>query len=253
MINTTYFYYFSPTGGTKKAGELFCEKISSNVKKIDLGAHDNNAEKPESDLVVIAAPIFGGRIPELVAEKLKKVNGEGKKAVTLVVYGNRAYEDALLELNHVAEEQGFEVIASAAIIAQHSMAPEVGKGRPDDLDRQAIHEFAQSVLDKIDSNTNESVKVPGNYPYKEAMSMPVTPMSLPSCNQCGKCETVCPTEAIDIKEKAVVTNIEKCMLCMACTAVCPQHARILPPPLKEKMEQMLGALKTVRRENEFFL
>ena len=40
---------------------------------------------------------------------------------------------------------------------------------------------------------------------------------------------------------------------MACTANCPGNARILPPPLQEKMQQMLGKLKSVRRENEIFL
>lgn len=253
MLNTTSLYFFSPTGGTKKAGEMFCRGISTNTNMIDLGLRDSGVEEAEGDLTVIAAPVFGGRIPGFVSEKLKKTDGKGKKAVTIVVYGNRAYEDALLELNHVAEEQGFQVVASAALIAQHSMVPEVGKGRPDEQDKKEILDFAQKVLDKIESNREEAVKVPGNYPYKEAMGMPATPISLPSCNQCGKCEKICPTEAISIKDQTVETSAEKCMLCMACTAVCPEHARILPPPLQEKMEQMLETLKAVHRENEFFV
>lgn len=54
-------------------------------------------------------------------------------------------------------------------------------------------------------------------------------------------------------QDALVTDPEKCMLCMACDSACPQHARILPTPLKEKMEQMLGAYKDIRRENDTFL
>lgn len=253
MINTTCFYFFSPTGGTKKAGEIFCKSISANIKTADLSLRDEEAKEEKGDLMVIAAPVFGGRIPELVTEKLKKIDGKGKKVVTIVVYGNRAYEDALLELNHAVKEQGFQVIASAALIAQHSMAPEVGKGRPDEQDTKEILDFAQKVLDKIESGQDKPVEVPGNYPYKEARSMPAAPISLPSCNQCRRCEKICPTGAISIKDKTVETNTEKCMLCMACTAVCPEHARVLPPPLKERTEQMLGALKAVRRENEFFL
>ena len=56
-----------------------------------------------------------------------------------------------------------------------------------------------------------------------------------------------------MEDTGAVTDSQSCILCMACAAACPEHARILPPPLKEKMEQMLGALKNVRRENEFFL
>ncbi|MDO4305556.1 MAG: EFR1 family ferrodoxin [Eubacteriales bacterium] len=253
MLNIAELYYFSPTGGTKKAGKIFCEGISKNVKTVDLSLRDKAVEKPEGELVVIAVPVFGGRIPAIAAERLNKLEGSGKKAVTLVIYGNRAYEDALLELNNIVTERGFQVAASAALVAQHSMAPEVGKGRPDEQDRRSILEFAGKVLDKLESGSESPVKVPGNYPYKNGMSMLVTPVSLPSCKQCGKCATVCPTGAIQIENGAAITSPERCILCMACVSACPEHARILPPPLQEKMEQMLGALKSVRRENEFFL
>lgn len=253
MLKKTELYYFSPTGGTKKAGEVFCNGIAKNVKTVDLGIRDKAVEKSESDLVVIAVPVFGGRIPTVAAEKLKELDGNGKMAVTIVVYGNRAYEDALLELNHVVEEKGFRIIASAAMIAQHSIAPEVGKGRPDEQDKSSILNFAGKVLDKIESGSEESVKVPGNYPYKDGMSMPVTPISLPSCNQCGKCSFVCPAGSIQLENDMVTTIPETCILCMACVSACPEQARILPPPLQEKMEQMLGALKSVRNENEYFV
>lgn len=253
MIHTVCYYVFSPTGGTKKVGEIFCRSIAENVKTVDLGGHDQKVENPEGDLAVIAVPVFGGRVPNIVTERLKKLDGKGMKTVTLAVYGNRAYEDALLELNQTAKEQGFQVIASAALIAQHSMAPEVGKGRPDADDQKEIMDFAKKVLNKIQADQEEEIEVPGNYPYKDAMNMPATPISLPACSQCGKCAEVCPTEAIFLKDGAVTTETEKCILCMACTAVCPGHARILPPPVQEMMEQKLGALKAVRKENEFFL
>ena len=91
MLTKIDFYYFSPTGGTKKAGEMFCDGLSQNVKALDLGKKDVEVEEPKSDLIVAAAPVFGGRIPAIAAEKLRALNGEGKKAVTLAVYGTRAY------------------------------------------------------------------------------------------------------------------------------------------------------------------
>lgn len=252
-MNMAELYYFSPTGGTRRAGEIFCEGISKNVKAIDLGLRGKMVEQSESELVVVSVPVFGGRIPAIVAEKLNQSEGRGKKAVTLVVYGNRAYEDALLELNNVMEESGFQVVASAALVAQHSMAPEVGKGRPDEQDRAEILDFAEKALDKVENGIESPVKVPGNYPYKEGMSMPVTPICVSSCSRCGACVDACPVGAIGENTESIVTDAEKCMLCMACTAVCPNKARILPPPLQEKMGQMLGALKSVRGKNEFFL
>ena len=72
-------------------------------------------------------------IPSVVREKIKTLAGEGKKAVTIAVYGNRAYEDALLEMNDILIQGGFTVIASAAFVAQHSIVPEVA---PADLMRR---------------------------------------------------------------------------------------------------------------------
>lgn len=253
MVGTSKLYYFSPTGGTKRVGEIFCEAISGNTISIDLGAKRGIDENAGDALFVFAVPVFGGRIPILVVDKLQKLDGSGKKAVTMVVYGNRAYEDALLELNNVVTGCGFQVVASCACIAQHSIVPEVAKGRPDAEDSAGIRDFAKKAAEKIKNGENHRVSVPGNYPYKNSMNMPATPISLPFCTLCGKCAAACPTDAISFDGKTVITNSEKCILCMACTAVCPERARILPPLLKEKLEQMLAKAKSVRQENEYFL
>lgn len=243
-------YYFSPTGGTKKVSSIFADAMEKEVIWHDLGSKEPMMEKPEGEMTVVASPVFGGRIPSVVLEKIEKFSGTGKKAVTIAVYGNRAYEDALLEMNDILTKCGFTVIASGAFVAQHSMAPEVGAGRPDGEDEKEIHKFAETVKN---STAVENVQVPGNRLYKPEMNLPVAPISLPSCTKCGKCVTVCPTNAISVADGAVITDIEKCILCMACTHICTEQARIRPLPLQQKTEQMLGALKGVRNKNEVFL
>jgi len=249
----TQLFYFSPTGGTKAVGTRFCAGISPETKLVNLAEWNDQESKTTEDLVVAALPVFGGRIPALAADRLKGLEGAGKKAVTIVVYGNRAYEDALIELNDTMEQAGFQVIASGAFIAQHSMVPEVAQGRPDAQDLEDIDCFAKKVAAILEQGKYHELTVPGNRPYKQSMRMTATPISLPDCRLCGACAAACPTKAITVQDGHVSTNGEQCMLCMACTAVCPEHVRVLPPPLAEKLEQMLAATKTVRRENEFFL
>ncbi len=250
MLNTVDFYYFSPTGGTKRAGEAIAHSIAETVNEIDLAGKDINT--PYSDVVVVAVPVFGGRIPSIAGERIAGLDGQGKRAITAVVYGVRAYEDALLELNDVVKNCGFQVIASVALVAQHSIVPEVGMGRPDGSDMLEIHRFAERILNKMEAGNISDITVPGNRPYKERMKSSATPVTLSTCGGCGYCASVCPAKAISMTGEGVTTDAEKCIMCMACRVKCPTQSRILPPEIQGGMAQRLGVFKDVRRENEFF-
>ncbi len=252
MLNNVQLYYFSPTGGTKAYGEFFCKAISPNVNATNLGLH-NSISNSECELTVFALPVFGGRIPAVVAEKISTLNGNGKKAVTLVVYGTRAYEDALLELNNVVKASCFNIIASGAVIAQHSVVPAVGQGRPDKEDMDSIIAFAEKVIEKLRNNSKTPITVPGNFPYKDSMNLPATPICLSGCSKCGKCVSICPTKSIHLEEDGVKTDVDSCILCMACISSCPKKARVLPTPLQNNMNEKMSALIPLRRENEYFL
>lgn len=251
MFKTVDFYYFSPTGGTKKAGAALASAIAETVHEVNLA--EGTVPNPCSDTVVVTAPVFAGRIPAFVSDKLRRLDGSGKKAITAVVYGVRAYDDALLELNDVLRDRGFEVIASAALIAQHSIVPQVGAGRPDEADLEDIRQFANRILRVVEDGKKGAVSVPGNRPYREVKKGSVTPITLSDCHVCGHCASVCPTEAIAVTSEGIVTDVDACMMCMACVAGCPTKTRILPPSHQERLTQLLSAFQDLRRDNEFYL
>lgn len=251
MLKAVDFYYFSPTGGTEKAGRAIASAVAETVNAINLA--ENIVNTPSSDVVVVAAPVFSGRIPAIVADKIAELNGEGKKAITAIVYGVRAYEDALLELNNIMKNSGFEVVVSAALVAQHSIVPEVGAGRPDKADIEEIQQFTKKALNAIEDGKTGNVTVPGNYPYKEVKKGSATPISLATCNGCGHCAYVCPIEAVTVKDKEVLTDVDKCIMCMACVAKCPTQSRVLPPPIQEGLTQKLSMFNDIHRKNEFYL
>ena len=222
-----YEMVFSPTGGTKRAADILAEEIGLKRQVIDLTRMDtvySDISISPEDVCLAAVPSYGGRVPQAAAERIRQIKGSGARAVIVCVYGNRAYEDALLELKDILEECGFEVTAAAALVAQHSMVPEVGAGRPDEEDQKEILEFGRKVREKLEKGSHGAVEIPGNRPYKDEMEIPATPMSAPSCTKCGRCAMACPTDAIRIEDGQVMTEKESCILCMACKAACPEHA-----------------------------
>ncbi|MBR5328866.1 MAG: EFR1 family ferrodoxin [Firmicutes bacterium] len=252
MLKKIQLYYFSPTGGTKKVGDMFCNAIAEHTVAVDLMKKDALSD-PECDTVVFALPVFGGRIPLVAAEKIASLVGDGKKAVVLAVYGVRAYEDALLELKHIVSSSGFGVVAGAALVARHSIVSVVGEGRPNEKDAAEIAAFASNVEKKLLGGEEGELLVPGNEPYRERSVTAVTPMCFDACTVCGKCAAICPVSAIRIENERVETNVEDCIFCMACVGHCPQKARGLALAVQEKMNQKLSAFTEVYRENEFFL
>ena len=120
-----YEITFSPTGGTQKAADLLTETLGGKAVAVDLtdSTVDRSALALTSeDVAVIAVPSYGGRVPATAVQRLRAVQGGNARAVLLCVYGNRAYEDTLVELEDTARKAGFRVVAAAAAIAEHSLS-----------------------------------------------------------------------------------------------------------------------------------
>ncbi len=97
-----YEITFSPTGGTKKVAELLTHELGSSVSEIDLTDNNEDFGKyhlTNKDLAVVAVPSYGGRVTETAINRLNQIKGNGASAVAVVVYGNRDYEDTLIELS----------------------------------------------------------------------------------------------------------------------------------------------------------
>ena len=109
---------FSPTGGTKKVADQISSHLGSVTNTVDLIRHDvsfSNVTIAPDALAVIAAPVFEGVIPDTAIERIKEIQGNHANCVVIAVYGNRAYDDGLIQLKDTAELCGFNVIALSLI------------------------------------------------------------------------------------------------------------------------------------------
>lgn len=240
---------FSPTGGCRKvAGAIIS---GESVREVDL-CTPLQEEQVTSATLVAVVPVYGGRVPEVALERLRQLRGNGGPAVAVVVYGNRAYEDALLELQTELTANGYKVVAAAAFIAEHSIVRSIATGRPHVEDIKSATDFGKAVAAKVAAGDLSTVCVPGNMPYRERPQMPVTPLTLESCGGCGRCARLCPVGAIPA-EAPHTTDAARCILCMRCVQVCPRRSRLLPPPVLEGMTQRLNLVAAEPKAPEIFL
>lgn len=167
-----YKLIFSPTGGTEKAAAAIARAWSQPVETIDLSdpGHDFSTYAfGDGDIVLIAVPSFGGRVPKLAAERLSQIRGGSAACILVCVYGNRAYEDTLAELEDIAEACGFRVIAAISAVAEHSILHQYAAGRPDAEDMETLGVFSKQIQEKLArSGISQKPAIPGSRPYKKA-------------------------------------------------------------------------------------
>lgn len=250
-----YDIVFSPTGGTKKVADYLVGALEGEVTTVDLtdSKQDFNAVSlTKEDVAVISVPSYGGRVPAVAAERLGRVHGNGARAVLVCVYGNRAYEDTLAELEDAAKQAGFQVIAAVAAIAEHSIARQFAAGRPGAQDKALLSDFAKQIQHKLlEANLSEPV-IPGNRPYKKAGGAGMVPKPTKECINCGICAAACPVQAIEAADPKRV-NDKVCISCMRCIAVCPHDARRVNPVMLAAVGVALKKVCSERKECELFL
>jgi len=219
---SVYSMYFSPTGGVKKVMDILTEGLSIG-RQIDLSAADVDYSAysfRSEDVCLIGVPSFGGRVPFIGLERLRQTRAKGAMAVVVVVFGNRAYDDTLLELKNEAIACGYMVGAAVAAVAEHSIMRQYGEGRPDAQDEAELRQFSKEIAELI--TNRKSVKdfaVPGSSQYREYGGVPFKPNADKSCTKCGLCAEKCPVQAIPHDNPASLDK-EKCISCLRCITIC---------------------------------
>jgi ferredoxin len=248
--------HFSPAGTTKTIVKEIAKAFDGEHVDINLPQNPvDGLEIGANDLTVIGMPVFAGRIPSVCVDMLSRIKSNGSPAIVCVAYGNRAYDDALLELRDLAGKSGFVVIGCGAFVAQHSIFPDVARGRPDADDRKLIEQFAEACRTKLtadSADTSGSVTPKGKKPYTPYKNLPMAPFTNADCTRCGVCVAVCPVGAINA-EHPEQTDKKKCITCAACVTICPIKARRFSGALYWLGGKMFGLMCSKRKEPETFL
>lgn len=273
QISSVYAVYFSATGNTKKAVEALASRLAQRLDAtMEIcnftlpSCREHTRSYPKNSIVVFGVPVYAGRIPNKILPAVQNLFcTEGALAIPVVTFGNRDFDDALIELRDVLEANGFHTIAGAAVVAEHSFSSLLAPGRPNEADLDALLQFADRVAEIAAQmrSVPSPVAVPGNRPVapyhtpldadgKPAMFLKAKPKTDEAlCDSCGVCASVCPMGSIDHEHPQNVSGI--CIKCFACIKSCPSHAKRFDDPVFLSHIARLEHLYTRPAVSEFFL
>lgn len=242
-VTCVHAVYFSGTGTTKKTvtriARLLAETLGISYQEHDFTLPDARQETlafTAADLAVVGCPTYAGRVPNLLMPYIRdKVRGDRTPAVPVVLFGNRNYDDSLMELFQLLTAGGFTVIGGGAFVGEHSFSTTLGAGRPNAADEAEMDDFARRIAAKVQADDLRTVTVGGCDPIRPYYTprdrhgnpiniLKVKPKTdMARCTGCGLCVARCPMGSIDASDVSQVTGV--CVKCCACVKGCPAGAK----------------------------
>ena len=231
--------YFSGTGNSKYAAELFC-------KEYDKGSCAYSIEDPKAvtavtgaDLIIFAYPVQFSTVPKILRDHITDQNELwlNKKVFIIATMGLFSGDGSGM-LGRLLQSCGAKVIGGLHLKMPDSIADEKALKRPLEKNRELVKQADQKIKEavkrlKAGDPTQEGIgllyRLAGffgqraYFGHKTARYSSKLKIDKDKCIGCGICERLCPMKNISIKEQNAVSG-DRCTMCYRCINKCPKQA-----------------------------
>ena len=231
--------YFSGTGNSKYAVELFCREYDEGAKAYSIEDPNVLSVITNADMIVFAYPVQFSTVPKILRDFVaeNKELWRGKKVFVIATMGLFSGDGSGM-LGRLLQSYGADMTGGLHLKMPDSIADEKALKRPLDKNKELVKAAEQKILKSVKQlkeghPTQEGIgflyRMAGlfgqrlYFGHKTKKYSSKLKIDNDKCIGCGKCEKVCPMKNITmVKQKAVPEN--RCTMCYRCINQCPRQA-----------------------------
>lgn len=240
------FHFFSGTGNTYHAASLIAHELKYRGYSTFMHAIENGSpEESEAGLHIFAFPVYAFSPPAAMLRYIKALPpGKGARTAVIAVFGEvnargtiPGYEgQALAKAKRMLVRRSYDVAVTGAVGYPVSFVQVAGAPSPEDqagiiaqADAKVAFLAARIVSDERSLKEPDFVSKwlgPLLCPYFTMLGHRLLGklfVADQSCNACGHCVAVCPSETIRMRGKTPRWGY-RCEGCQRCINTCPQNA-----------------------------
>ena len=249
--------YFSGTGNSKYAAELFCKEYDKESGAYSIEDADALSAVKDAALIIIAYPVQYSTVPKILRDYIMDHNEiwMNKKVFIIATMGLFSGDGSGM-LGRLLKKCGAEVIGGLHLKMPDSIADEKALKRPLEKNRELVKQADQKIKEsvkrlKAGNPTQEGIGIlyrlagyfgqRAYFGHKTGRYSSKLKIDNDKCIGCGLCAKLCPMKNITIKEYKAV-SCDRCTMCYRCINKCPEQALTL---LGKKVVEQCGIEKYI--------
>ncbi len=231
--------YFSGTGNSRYAAELFCREYDKDAIAYTIEDDDVLKAVNSADVIVFSYPVQFSTVPKIMRDFVtnNKELWRNKKIFVIATMGLFSGDGAGM-LGRLLESYGAEVIGGLHLKMPDSIADEKALKRPLEKNKELVIQAGQKIKECVRQLKEGHPPLEGMgllyrlagffgqrlyFGHKTKKYSSKLKIDKEKCIGCGKCEKLCPMENIVIVGQKAVSG-DRCTMCYRCINKCPEQA-----------------------------